>query len=131
MTRTKPIRLSDKESRLLQMLWDTGAVTLSEAHTAMCDAEGDIGYTTVQTRLERLVDKGAVRKSSERPARYSAALKPEEVSRPLLAMLAERVSGAVPLVAHLVSDPAISDNDLKEMKRLIAAAERARKLKEA
>lgn len=130
MTRTKPIRLSDKESSLLQMLWRTGAVTLSEAHAAMREAEGDIGYTTVQTRLDRLAEKGAVRKSSERPARYSAALKPEEVSRTLLAMLAERMSGAVPLVAHLVSDPAISDDDLKEMKRLIGAAERARKVKE-
>jgi predicted transcriptional regulator len=131
MPRLTSIRLSDKESSLLQMLWSAGAVTLSEAHAAMCEAEGDIGYTTVQTRLDRLVEKGAVKKSAERPARYSAALKPEEVSRPLLAMLAERVSGAVPLVAHLVSDPAISDGDLKEMKRLIAAAERARKTKDA
>ncbi len=48
-------RLSAGEMEIVQMLWRAGAVTLSEAHAAL---ERPIGYTTVQTRLNRLVEKG-------------------------------------------------------------------------
>lgn len=120
----RPQRLSAGDMTLMQMLWQRGAVSLSEAHRAMCELQGDVGYTTVQTRLDRLVAKQAVRKSAERPARYDAVLKPEEVSRPMMSLLLERVSGAVPLVAHLVNDPSVSAADLKEMRRLIQEAEK-------
>ena len=39
-----------------------------------------LGYTTVQTRLNRLVAKGVVARSNDRPARYRAAVRPDEVS---------------------------------------------------
>ncbi|MCI0541011.1 MAG: BlaI/MecI/CopY family transcriptional regulator [Verrucomicrobiales bacterium] len=122
----RPQRLSAGDMSLMQMLWQKGPVSLSEAHRAMCELQGDVGYTTVQTRLDRLVAKKAVRKSTDRPTRYEAVLKPEEVSRPMMSLLLERVSGAVPLVAHLVNDPSVSAEDLKEMKRLIQDAEKNR-----
>ena len=64
---------------------------------------GDIGYTTVQTRLNRMVKKGIVRRSRTTPAKYSAGLTPDEVSGRDLDLLLEKVSGGrvVPLVAHL------------------------------
>lgn len=85
-----------------------------------------VGYTTVQTRLERLVAKGVVSKSGDRPAKYQAAIAPEEVSGPLLDLLLQRVSGAVPLFAQLIQDPTLTREDLAEMKRLIAEAEKNR-----
>ena len=72
-----------------------------------------IGYTTVQTRLERLVEKRAVAKSTERPAQYQAAVQPGEVSAPLLNMLLERVSGAAPLIAHLGARPVTQQQGLR------------------
>jgi BlaI family penicillinase repressor len=124
MGKPKAIRLSPGEMEILQVLRDGEGLTLSEAHKAMCARGKEIGYTTVQTRLERLVEKGAVLKSAQRPARYQAALGPEQVSGPLLDLLLERVSGAVPLVAHLLQDPSLSREDLDEIKRLLAEAER-------
>ncbi|MEK7678415.1 MAG: BlaI/MecI/CopY family transcriptional regulator [Verrucomicrobiota bacterium] len=121
-----PQRMSAGDMTLMRMLWEKGPVCLSQAHRAMCELQGEVGYTTVQTRLDRLVAKQAVRKSTERPTRYEAVLKPEEVSRPMLSLLLERVSGPVPLVAHLVNDPAVSPDELKEMKRLIEDAEKNR-----
>jgi len=120
-----PSRLSSGEISIVRMLWETGPASLSEAHRAIQDRGERVGYTTVQTRLERLVKKGVVTKGDSRPAKYSAAVSPDDVSRPLLELLVERVSGPVPLVAHLLQDPSLTQRDVDEMKRLIAEAERS------
>lgn len=125
MAKHKPTeRFAPGEINILRLLWDLGACTLSEAHAEIVRRGEPIGYTTVQTRLERLVAKNVVSKSNERPAKYQAAIAPEEVSGPLLDLLLERVSGAVPLFAQLIQDPALTREDLAEMKRLINAAEK-------
>ncbi len=119
----KPPRLSAAEIEILQMLWREGPLSLSAAHRAIGRT---IGYTTVQTRLNRLAAKHVVRRTSDRPAPYEAAVAPSEVSAGHLDLLLERVSGGsiVPLVAHLVRDRSLSAADIAELKRLIAEAER-------
>jgi predicted transcriptional regulator len=107
---------------MVKLLWEAGEVTLADAHRAMQDRGETVGYTTVQTRLERLVEKGVVAKSRMRPAKYRAAISPDDVSTPFLDLLLERVTGPVPLVAHLVQDPSLTPEDLDEMQRLIDEA---------
>jgi len=121
--RGKTPRLSAGEMEILQMLWRQGPVALSDAQAGLGRA---IGYTTMQTRLNRLVEKGVVTRTADRPARYAAAIAPEEVSARHLDLLLERVSDGriVPLVAHLVRDRALSPGDIAELKQLIAEAER-------
>jgi BlaI family penicillinase repressor len=116
-------RLSAGELEILQMLWREEAVSLSAAQAAL---GREIGYTTMQTRLNRLVEKGLVTRSADRPARYAAAVKPEAVSAGHLDLLLERVSegSVVPLVAHLVRDRRLTAAEIAELKRLIADAER-------
>ena len=91
-------------------------------HTALGQP---IGYTTVQTRLNRLVTKGVVTKSEERPARYQAAFGPEEVSRHDLEVLVRRVNRGqvVPLVAYLVRDRTLTRDEIDDLRRLIDEAE--------
>ena len=48
------IRLGAGELELLEVLWQQGPSTISEAQSGL---EREQGYTTVQTRLERLVAK--------------------------------------------------------------------------
>jgi BlaI family transcriptional regulator, penicillinase repressor len=119
----KPPRLSPGEMEILQMLWRQGPVSLSEAQAGLGRA---IGYTTMQTRLNRLVDKRVVTRTADRPARYAAAVAPAEVSARHLDLLLERVSqgSVVPLVAHLVRDRELSAAEIDELKQLIAEAER-------
>ncbi|HUY35174.1 MAG TPA: BlaI/MecI/CopY family transcriptional regulator [Pirellulales bacterium] len=116
-------RLSAGEIEFLQMLWREGEVTLSEAHKAL---GLPIGYTTVQTRLNRLVKKGVAARSDERPARYRAAVAQDDVSGKDLNTLIERVSGGnvVPLVAHLVRDKSLTEAQIVELRSLLAEAER-------
>ena len=117
-------RLSGAEMSMVRMLWERESVTLSEAHQAMRERGEQIGYTTVQTRLERLVRKEIVIKDPRRPAKYRAAVAPEDVSAPLLDLLVQRVSSPVPLVAHLLRDPSLTKEDFSQVRRLIAEAER-------
>ncbi len=116
-------RLAAGELELLQMLWQAGAVTILEAQQAL---GLPIGYTTVQTRLNRLVTKGVAARSKRRPAKYSAAVSPDQVSESDLDLLVERVSAGrvAPLVAHLLGRQSLSRDELAELKRLVADAER-------
>jgi predicted transcriptional regulator len=118
-----PQRLAAGELEMLQMLWRSPGVTILEAHEAL---GLPIGYTTVQTRLNRLVKKGVATRTPDRPARYSAAITPADVRQDDLDMLVERVSeGRVaPLVAHLLERHNVSPEELAELKRLVAAAEK-------
>ena len=115
-------RLQAGELEILEMLWRQGALSLSEAHTALGQP---IGYTTVQTRLNRLVKKGLVERSAERPARYQAVITRDQVGRQDIETLLEHVSegSVVPLVAHLVRDRRLTPTELAELKQLIAQAE--------
>ena len=94
----KLARLAAGEIEILEMLWRIRSATLAEAHEALAR---DIGYTTVQTRLNRLVAKGLAKKAGSHPARYEAAIKPEQVCRGDLDVLVARVTAGriVPLGA--------------------------------
>jgi BlaI family transcriptional regulator, penicillinase repressor len=119
----KHSRFASGDLELLEMLWRAGPVTILEAQQAL---GLPIGYTTVQTRLNRLVTKGAANRSSTRPAKYSAATTPEEVGGSDLDVLVHRVSAGrvTPLVAHLLSTHDLSAEEIDELKWLVAEAER-------
>lgn len=115
--------LSAGDLEVMELLWNQGPMTLAEAHQAI--GRG-LGYTTVQTRLNRLAEKGVLRKTKERPTRYVAAVGRESVSKGFLDMLLKRVSGGsvVPLVAQLVAERTLTEQEVDELKVLIAEAEK-------
>jgi BlaI family penicillinase repressor len=123
-TRLKTARLAAGELEILDMLWRIRSASLAEAHEAL---PRKVGYTTVQTRLNRLVTKGLAKKTGSHPARYEAVIKPEQVCRGDLDVLVARVTSGriVPLVAHLVQDRDLTDAELCELRQLIDEAERA------
>ena len=86
------VKLSGGEMEIMSLLWAHGSLTLSEAHERL---GRPIGYTTVQTRLNRLVEKGLVGRTRERPARYGAAVSAEDISANHLDVLLDRVTGGV------------------------------------
>jgi BlaI family penicillinase repressor len=122
--RRKSARLASGEIELLEMLWRIRSATLAEAHEAL---PRKIGYTTVQTRLNRMVDKGLAKKSGSHPAKYEAVIQPDQVCRGDLDVLVTRVTSGriVPLVAHLVQDREFTDAELCELRQLVDDAERA------
>ncbi len=125
MGKREPIRLLAGELELLEVLWRDGAVTISEAQNGLGREQG---YTTVQTRLDRLVAKKLATKSKIRPAKYKAKVKRADVSRDDLNVLVRRVTGGrvVPLIAQLVTEHDLTEEDISEIRELIADAEKRR-----
>ena len=115
-------RLSSGELDLMDLLWREGPLTLAQAHARF--RAGAVGYTTMQTRLNRLVDKGLATKTG-RPAEYSAAIQREQAQAGHLDQIISKLSGGsvVPLVAQLMQDRQISSDELQELKGLIEKAE--------
>lgn len=115
-------RLGTGEIELLQVLWRLKGATILETQKEL---GLPIGYTTVQTRLNRLVKKGVAAKSEKRPAKYSATVTPKQVQKHDLDLLVDHVSEGkvVPLVAHLVKRSELTGQELMELRQLVADAE--------
>ena len=113
------------ELELLSVLWEHGASSLSEVHDRL---GRDLGYTTVQTRLNRLVEKGWAEKTKtgKQPTHYASVVQPDVVRERQLDYFVERVAqgSVVPLVAHLVQGTSLTRDELTELKKLIRDAER-------
>lgn len=116
-------KLSPGEMEFMGLLWEHGPLSLAEAHARV---GRPIGYTTVQTRLNRLAEKGFAKRSDDRPAKYSAAISQRDVSANHLELLLDRVTqgNVVPLVAHLVDDRSLTHEEVGELRRIIEQAER-------
>ncbi len=121
--KTTKQKLSPGEMEIMSLLWEHDEVSLSEAQRLL---GRPIGYTTMQTRLNRLVDKLLAMRSDQRPARYRAAVTKEDVSANHLDTLLERVTGGrvVPLVAQLVNDRSLTKQEISELKKLVRDAEK-------
>jgi BlaI family penicillinase repressor len=114
-------RLLASELEILDALWQRGPATIVEVQRLLTTSPA---YSTVQTRLNRLVSKHLVSRGRHRPARYSAAIQPEDVTTLDLKLLVEKVTkGVVPLVAQLVNDSQLTLDEIQELKSLIATAE--------
>ncbi len=122
MGKRRGIKLSSGEMEVMSILWERGPLSLAEAHEAI---GRPIGYTTMQTRLNRLVEKGLAKRSDQRPAQYSAAISQDSISANHLDDLLARVTGGniVPLVAHLVNDRSLTEHEIDQLKGLILQAE--------
>jgi BlaI family penicillinase repressor len=125
--RAKPVRLSSGELDLMSMLWQEGPLTVAEAHEQFGRYGKPIGYPTMQTRLNRLVEKGHVSRSDRRPARYEAAVTSQQVSAGHFRQLLDAIGRhkLVPLVGHLISERSLTPAEIDDLKRLLAEAEKA------
>lgn len=120
------VRLAAGEIEILELLWRNGPLTISQTHELLGKK---VGYTTAQTRLNRLVTKGLVRRNGLHPASYEAVIQQDAVTRGDLDSLVRHVTlgKVVPLVAHLVKDRQLSAEEIRELKSLIDDAERAQR----
>jgi len=118
--------LSKSEMEVARVLWQLGRATVRQVHEAF-PAEREIDFTTVQTYLRRLEQKGYVTGKLEGRTRvYSPRVKPRTVIRETIDDLVDRLFGgdALPLMRHLIEDQKISDEELAQLRELIDRRER-------
>jgi BlaI family penicillinase repressor len=114
----KPTRL---ELELLNALWKLGSGSIREIQESL-PAEDRPEYTTVQTIIYRLEEKGAVRRA--RKIGNAHIFEPLVSRKSTFATLIEDFIGTLggshePLVAHLVESGKISSADLKQIEKLL------------
>ena len=120
------IRLSDGEWKLMKTLWARQPQTIAELVAALA---AETGWTkaTIFMMLKRLIAKGAVTMDdSGKFQEYSAAItyadvEPEETE----SFLTKVYGGSVGMmVSSLVGRGALSEQEIRELKALLDAAEK-------
>ena len=118
----KPVpRPTEAELELLRVLWDHGPSTVREIHEILT-REKDTGYTTTLKILQRMTDKGLVRRDESRRSHvYQAACPPEQTQRQLVRDLLQLAFGGAPgkLVVQALSDEKASPEELAEIRRVL------------
>ncbi len=116
-------QLGDLQLAIMRILWARGEASASEVHQALWDERG-LAPTTIATMLVKMEKKGVVTHRAEgRRYLYSPTVSEEEVTRSMVAQLAERLfEGDVPaFVSHLLSEHDIDPDELAELEDLIDA----------
>jgi BlaI family transcriptional regulator, penicillinase repressor len=114
----KPTRL---ELELLNALWKLGAGSIREIQESLPE-ESRPEYTTVQTIIYRLEEKGAVRRAKK--IGNAHIFEPLVTQQSAFGALIDDFIGtlggsAEPLVAHLVETGRISSAELKQIEKLL------------
>lgn len=81
---------SQSEIEILQSLWDREKATVREIHNDV-QKRRQVGYTTTLKQVQRMVDKGLIKKVSDasRAHIYRAVLKPQKTRKQLVDRLVE------------------------------------------
>lgn len=115
------ISFTDRELDVMAVLWDRGSATVAEVRERLPD---DLAYTTVLSVLRTLEEKGHVDHREEGKAhRYFPLVERRVAGRSALARLIDTVFNGSPelLLTQLVSDRDLSDDQIKNLRRLIDA----------
>lgn len=120
--------ITDTELDVLKALWELGEGSVRDVLGGV-PAERQWAYTTVQTLLRRLEEKGCV--ESEKRGRafvFRATYSRDELVGRSLDDLASRMSDgkAMPLLLNLVQSPRFSRRDLKRFRKLLDELEEGR-----
>ncbi len=116
-------KLGDRELDIMKALWDSGGGTVAEVHELLVARRGNVAYTTVQTMLNRLEEKGHVRREKVgRAYMYKPVMKEPAAAKVAVRRVIDRFFGGDPaaLATHLV-EGTVSDRDLARIEALIAS----------
>jgi BlaI family penicillinase repressor len=122
------IALTKFETEVMSVLWRLGEASVRELQEGIARADRP-AYTTVQTIVQRLEQKGAVRRTRKAGNAFffEPAVTRKSVYRRLVEELLDLVGGSQPLVAHLVETGKLSLDDLKAIESSAKATKRGRK----
>jgi BlaI family transcriptional regulator, penicillinase repressor len=119
------MRLSEFELDVMAHFWRDGELSAPALFERIGDERG-ITYSTVKTIIDRLEEKGALKRVANqgRTIFYTPAIKQERIRKPLVKSVVRRLFGddLRPLFAQLVRDERLSDDDLEYLQKLVDEA---------
>ena len=121
MTQVVP---SERELDVLKVLWRLGESKVRDVHAAMC-LDGECAFTTVQTLLRIMADKGLVKQRIEaRTLFYTAKYSIETAGSRFLHKVFD---GALDkLVLSMLQAENLSAEEMRELEKMIAKTRKKR-----
>jgi predicted transcriptional regulator len=109
-------RLSRLELELMDLLWARGEASVREIHEAIPETSRP-AYTTVQTMLNRMEAKGAVRKSRKigNAFLFVPVVTRDSAYRRLVNELIDVVGGGPAVASHLIDAGKLTLEDLRAL----------------
>jgi predicted transcriptional regulator len=127
MSKRQLPNVAEAELTVLRVLWDHGPATVRDVLERLQADGRDWAYTTVQTLLQRLVDKGRVRADRSGLAHlFAAAVTRDDLARERVDEVVDSLLGGAvaPLVLPLVERGRFSPSEIARFRELLDAAER-------
>ena len=124
--RTKSDTLTAQELEIMKVVWPLGRATVRDVYEALRERR-TIAYTTVQTMMNILEEKGHLKKEPGAKAQlYSPARPQHAVVKSMVREFVDRVfdGSARPLLVHLVEQRGLTDRERKALQRLIDKEDR-------
>ncbi len=118
--KTHPVKLAPGEFELLEILWNHGPATVTQVHQELLGKGRKVAYPTVQTRLNRLVDKNLLRRDGHYPALYDAAAKRKDVCGPYYDKIESFCGDNIaPLMLHLAEKRDFQPSEIEALKKIL------------
>ena len=114
----KPIKTTEKELEILQIVWERGSASVKDIHEAMGGDDAN-GYTTILKFMQIMLDKGLVtREKNGKLHIYSAVPSLENTRQQLLDKMINTVfqGSAAQLVMSALGNNNSSKEELDEIK---------------
>ena len=121
MARKKLSSLTDLEIDIMNVVWRLERATVRQIVDSLRN-QRPLAYTTVQTVLSILTQKGVVRYTREgRAYVYTAILKPEGVRKETVRAVVDKLFAGSPqsLVLHLIESEALTAEEADSLRKLL------------
>jgi predicted transcriptional regulator len=114
-------KLSNREGQIMEMLWTLGEASIREIQESF-PARKRPGYTTVQTMVYRMEEKGAVRRARKvgNFHIFAPAVSRDAAQRRLVDELLARFGGrSQPVMVHMIEAGKLTLEDVREAEKML------------
>lgn len=121
MMPTRP-PLANAELAIMELLWDHGQLTARDIRERLYPDSKKAQHGTVQRLLQRLEEKGYIRRDASLSVHFfTATVSREEYGGSQLESLAERLThgSLAPLVTHLMEQKRISPDEIERLRHIL------------
>lgn len=121
MTHYAPIKPTESELEILQVLWEKGDATVREVHEVLT-AHKDVGYTTTLKLMQIMFEKGLVlRNDSSKTHIYTANVSKEDTQQQLVNKMIRNLfnGSASQLVMQALGNQSASKEELDAIEAMI------------
>ena len=119
------VKLTRLELQLMDILWDLGEAAVREVQETI-PAKSRPAYTTVQTILNRLEEKGALRKTRKigNAWMFAPAINRKKTHERLIDDFLDLFGGsATPVVSHLLESGKLTLDDVRALEEMLQKKE--------